>query len=73
MLFVGEPKMKVGFTGSSLYTNYLTENFDSIAYHDKLTFLEMVKLMLTIEWLRDKGVSHLQRRVDQRAYQQAKL
>ena len=59
LLFVGEPKMKISFTGSSSYTDYLTENFDSIAYHDEPSFLKMkeiVKLMLAVEWLRDNGV-----------------
>ena len=60
LLFVGEPKMKISYTGSSSYTDYLTENFDSIAYHDEPTFLKMkeiVKLMLAVEWLRDNGVT----------------
>ena len=59
LLFVGEPKMKIDVTTSPSYTDYLTENFDSIAYHDEPTFLKMkeiVKLMLAVEWLRDNGV-----------------
>ena len=60
--FVGEPKMKIDWfdeESSSPYSKYISSNFDSIAYHDEPLFLKMkeiVKLMLAVEWLRDRGV-----------------
>lgn len=59
MIFVGEPTMKISDSGSSSYTEYITKNFDNIAYHSEPSFLkvkELMKLMLAMEWLRDKGV-----------------
>ena len=59
LVFVGEPIMQIVDTASALYTKYLTNHFDSIAYHDEPLFLkvkEIIKLMLAAEWLRDKGV-----------------
>lgn len=60
LLFVGEPKMKITATSNPGYSSYITEHFDSIAFHDEPTFMKMkeiVKLVLAIEWLRDKGVT----------------
>lgn len=60
--FVGEPKMKIKWfdkESSSPYSDYITNIYDSIAYHDEPDFLKMkeiVKLILAVEWLRDHGV-----------------
>ncbi len=59
-LFVGEPKMKITDTTNPAYSDYITDNFDKVAYYDEPTFAKMreiVKLVLAIEWLRDKGVT----------------
>lgn len=62
--FPEEPKMQIVDESSPLYTKYITENYDGVAYHDEPKFLkvrEVIKLILAVEWLyKEKGV-----RVDQ--------
>ena len=60
MLFSEEPKMMIVDDSSSLYTNYITEIYPSVAYHDEPLFLkmqELIKLILVAEWLIEKEVS----------------
>lgn len=56
--------MQIVDESSPLYTKYITENYDGVAYHDEPKFLkvrEVIKLILAVEWLyKEKGV-----RVDQ--------
>lgn len=60
IVFPEEPKMKITDESSSLYSQYITEYYRSVAYHDEPRFLKMqeiVKLMLAVEWLyNEKGV-----------------
>ena len=60
MTFPAEPKMKITDGCSSLYTEYITQNFQSVAYYDEPKFLKMqevIKLVLAVEWLyKEKGV-----------------
>ena len=59
LVFTKEPKMRIDDDRSSVYSRYLTENFQSIAYHDEPLFLKMqevVKFILAAEWLNKKGV-----------------
>ena len=59
MIF-GDPKMRINATNNSTYSKYITENFDSVAYHDAPLFLkmkELIKLILAIEWLKEEGVT----------------
>ena len=60
MVFLGEPKMKITDDGSSSYTKYITDIYPNIAFYDEPLFLkmqELIKLILAIEWLKEKGVS----------------
>ena len=59
LVFTKEPKMRIDDDASPTNTKYLTENFQSIAYHDEPLFLkmqELVKFTLAAEWLNKKGV-----------------
>lgn len=59
MVFIGEPKMKITADSNSCYSKYITDIYPSIAYYDEPLFLkmqELIKLILAMEWLRDKGV-----------------
>jgi hypothetical protein len=59
MIFLTEPKMKITDDSSSSYTNYITDIYPSIAYYDEPLFLkmqELIKLILAVEWLRDRKV-----------------
>ena len=62
LFFTGEPKMRIDCVveGQNLgYSNYITDIFDSVAYYDEPRFLKMkeiVKLVLAVEWLKEKGV-----------------
>lgn len=61
-LIFGESKMRIDAVdrkSNLLYSKYITEIFDSVAYDDALLFLKMkeiVKLVLAMEWLKEKGV-----------------
>jgi hypothetical protein len=60
MVFLGEPKMTISDESSSSYTKYITEIYPNIAYYDEPLFLkmqELIKLILAVEWLKEKGVS----------------
>ncbi len=60
LYFVAEPKMRIDCVrdGHNLeYSKYITEIFDSVAYHDEPKFLKMkeiIKLVLAVEWLKEK-------------------
>ncbi len=60
LFFVAEPKMQIDCVrdGHNLeYSKYITEIFDSVAYHDEPKFLKMkeiIKLVLAVEWLKEK-------------------
>ena len=60
MVFPEEPKMKITDGSKTLYSKYITEIYQSVAYHDEPKFLkmqELIKLILAIEWLyKEKGV-----------------
>ena len=60
ILFPEEPKMKITDGCSSLYTEYATQIYDSVAFYDEPKFLKMqeiIKLVLAVEWLyNEKGV-----------------
>ncbi len=60
LYFVAEPKMRIDCVrdGHNLeYSKYITEIFDSVAYHDEPKFMkikEIIKLVLAVEWLKEK-------------------
>ncbi len=60
LYFVAEPKMRIDCKWeecNSDYSKYITEIFDSVAYHDEPKFLKMkeiIKLVLAVEWLKEK-------------------
>ncbi len=58
--FPEEPKMQIRAESSPLYSEYITKNYNSVAYYDEPKFLkmqELIKLILAVEWLyKDKGV-----------------
>ena len=62
LFFTGEPKMRIDCVvdgRNSSYSNYITDIFDSVAYYDEPRFLKMkeiVKLILAVEWLKEKDV-----------------
>ena len=60
IMFPECPKMKIKDGCSPLYSEYITENLPSVAYHDEPRFLkmqELIKLILAVEWLyKEKGV-----------------
>lgn len=60
IVFPEEPKIKIKSDCSPLYSKYLTEIYQSIAYHDEPMFLklqELIKLILAVEWFyKEKGV-----------------
>ena len=60
IVFPEEPKMKIKDGCSSLYSKYITQNYQSVAYYDEPKFLkmqELIKLILGVEWLyKEKGV-----------------
>lgn len=60
IVFPEEPKMKITDGSSSLYSKYITEIYQSVAYYDEPKFLkmqELIKLILAVEWLyKEKGV-----------------
>ncbi|XP_064390178.1 uncharacterized protein LOC135338094 [Halichondria panicea] len=59
ILFEGEPEMAINSVKYPAYSRYITEHFDSVAYYDEPLFLKMkeyIKLILAVEWLKEKGV-----------------
>ena len=59
ILFPTEPKMKIKSEASPEYSEYITEVYRSVAYHDEPKFLKMqevIKLILAVEWLWEKGI-----------------
>ena len=59
ILFVGEPKMKIDDGRKPAYSQYITEHYDSVAYHDEPLFLkmqELMKLIVAVEWMKEKGI-----------------
>ena len=59
MVFPEEPTMKIVADTNSLYSEYISNIYPSIAYHDEPRFLkmqELIKLILAAEWLIEKGV-----------------
>ena len=59
MVFIGEPKMKITNDSSSSYTKYITKIYPNIAFYDEPLLLkvqELIKLVLAMEWLKEKGV-----------------
>ena len=62
LVFVSEPRMRIDAVdqkSNSTYSKYITEIFDSVAYYDEPLFLKMkeiVKLILVIDWFKEKGV-----------------
>ena len=58
--FIGEPKMKIDNQAQPMYSKYITEIYDSVAYHDEPLFLkmqELIKLILAVEWLQKQGTT----------------
>lgn len=59
LLFVEEPKMAITSQADAIYSKYITEVYDSVAYHAEPQFLKMrevPKMILAAEWLKKKGV-----------------
>ena len=60
IMFPEEPKMKITDGCSSLYSKYITEIYQSVAYYDEPQFLkmqELIKLIIAVKWLyKEKGV-----------------
>lgn len=57
--FVEEPKMAITSQPHPTYSKYITDVFDSVAYHAEPQFLKMrevPKMILAAEWLKKKGV-----------------
>ena len=64
MEFVGEPRLHINSESSPAYSRYINRVLPSVAYHDEPLFLrfgEIVKLMVAVEWLVEKGVNISQR------------
>ena len=66
LVFISEPKMRIDAVdrkSNSTYSKYITEIFDSVAYYDEPLFLKMkeiIKLILVIDWFKEKGVKFSQ-------------
>jgi hypothetical protein len=60
IIFPEEPKMKITDDLSPLYSQYITDMYESVGYHDEpklLKLQELIKLILAVEWLyKEKGV-----------------
>ena len=70
LAFVKEPKIAIDQQHNPGYSNYVTQNFDSIAYYDEPLFFKMkeiIKLILAAEWLRDKGVQFSKKWLEEHA------
>ena len=71
IVFEGEPDMAIDSEEFPAYSRYITEHFDSVAYYDEPLFLKMkeyIKLILAVEWLKDKEVQFSQNWIQTRAY-----
>ncbi len=59
LVFPEEPRMRIDDQSNSVYSKYITEIYDSVAFYDEPTFLKMrevIKLTVAAEWLKKKGV-----------------
>ncbi len=59
LYFPTEPKMQIKNGTRPLYSDYITEIYPNVAYHDEpklLKMQEIIKLILAVEWLWEKGV-----------------
>ncbi len=63
LLFQGEPEMMIDCKQCPGYSKYITDHFSSVAYFDEPLFLKMkeyIKLILAVEWLKEKKVNFSQ-------------
>ena len=70
LVFAKDPKIAIDEQHNPGYSNYITQNFDSIAYYDEPLFFKMkeiIKLILAAEWLRDKGVQFSKKWLEEHA------
>ena len=70
LVFVKDPKIAIDQQHNPGYSNYVTQNFDSIAYYDEPLFFKMkeiIKLTLAAEWLRDKRVQFSKKWLEEHA------
>ena len=59
IFFVDEPKMTITDRSKPMYSKYISEYFYNVAYYDEPLFLkmqELMKLIVAIEWMKDKGI-----------------
>jgi hypothetical protein len=60
IIFPKEPEMKITDEKSPLYSQYITDMYDSVGYYDEpklLKLRELIKLILAVEWLyKEKGI-----------------
>ena len=59
IFFVDEPKMTITDSSAPEYSKYISEYFYNVAYYDEPLFLkmqELMKLIVAIEWMKDKGI-----------------
>ena len=59
IFFLGEPKMRITDRSNPMYSEYITEYFNNVAYHDEPLFLkmqELVKLVVAFEWMNENGI-----------------
>ena len=59
IFFIDEPKMKITCEAKPMYSKYISEYFYNVAYYDEPLFLkmqELMKLIVAIEWMKDKGI-----------------
>jgi hypothetical protein len=60
IIFPKEPKMKIANNLRPLYSQYITDMYESVGYYDEpklLKMQELIKLILAVEWLyKEKGV-----------------
>ena len=59
ILFPSEPKIQIKDGSRPSYSEYITQMYPSVAYHDEPKFLkvqEVIKLILAVEWLWGKGI-----------------
>ena len=70
MEFVGEPRLHINNELSAAYSRYINRVLPSVAYHDEPLFLrfgEILKLMVAVEWLVEKGVNMSQRWLEEQS------
>ena len=59
IFFIDEPKMTITDSRKPEYSKYISEYFYNVAYYDEPLFLkmqELMKLIVAIEWMKDKGI-----------------